>query len=178
MALSACSNRKDGTEATFKEAIEARLAAVPQMCVFVDRLWPSDVSDSDSTASRYSSLAAAGLLSATAISVPNLDSWGKTLPGHRYDLTANGKKYLEGGVFCYGKARFKELISSEPVTTVAGLSSTKVYFKYEIDDLQDWAKRSDVQTAFPEIKSAIQGQENGHMMMKLIMDGDHWHQYD
>jgi hypothetical protein len=173
IALAACSNKKDASQSNFEEAIKAGLATGPNMCVTVAAWWPDDVRDNDHRSGQLRPLMNAGLLSAEPITVP--DMFSRKVPGHRYNVTEAGIQFAERGAFCYGRARLVKLLSWDPVTTAIGTSTTKVFFTYEIDGLAPWAKREDVQAAFPNVRTVVQGQDHIKMQMKLIMDGERWH---
>ncbi|WP_175772922.1 hypothetical protein [Paraburkholderia phenazinium] len=173
IVLAACSNKKDATQSNFEEAIKAGLATGPSMCVTVAASWPDDVRDTDDRSRQLRPFVNASLLSAKPITIP--DMFGRKVPGHRYNVTEAGQQFAERGAFCYGKARFVKLLSWDPVTTAIRISTTKAFFTYEIDGLAGWATRDDVQAAFPNLRTVVQGQDHLKMQMKLIMDSDHWH---
>jgi hypothetical protein len=172
VVLSACSNAKDPNNTNFESAITDGLKSGPSLCVSVALDWPDSAPDNSDRAEERRPLVDAGLLSATAVSVPS--ATGAPIPGHRYDLTAEGTKYANNGRLCYGKPHLQKLLDWDPVATVFGVSQTMVHFTYTIDDLPDWAKRSDVQAALPNMRDAINGQNKNKMQMPLMLDGDHW----
>ncbi|ASL48987.1 hypothetical protein bAD24_p01450 (plasmid) [Burkholderia sp. AD24] len=170
-----CTSKQDASRANFEEAIQAGLAAGPRMCVTLTLSWPDEMYDSDDQRAALTTFTNAGLLSAEPVVMPGM--FGRKEPGHRYNLTAEGKKYADRGAFCYGKPRLVKLLSWDPVETEAGIASTKAHFTYEIEGLPDWAKRDDIGAAYPNIKTMVHGQNNLSMMVRLMRDGDRWHTY-
>jgi hypothetical protein len=172
MVLAACSNSKEPNATNFDAAITDGLNSGPRLCATVALDWPDSAADSSDQAQTRRPLVDAGLLSATSVSVPN--AVGAPVPGHKYDLTAEGKKYANRGALCYGKPHLQKLLDWDPVVTVLGVPQTMARFTYTIDDLPDWAKRPDVQAALPNMHDVIDGQNKSKMQMPLMLDGDHW----
>jgi hypothetical protein len=169
----ACSSKQDANKANFAEAVTAGLASGPSMCKIVTLpVWPDDEPDSSDNTQQMQTLVKAGFLQSEPITIGV--GPGRLGPGHRYRLTAEGAKYMKDGRLCYGKANLVKILNWEPVQTVAGMGSTRVYFTYSIDGLPDWAKRQDIQAAFPDVRAVIQGQENRKMVMPLILVDGHW----
>jgi hypothetical protein len=172
LLLAACSNSKEPSNSNFEAAVTDGLKAGPRLCASVALDWPDSAPDSSDRAQTRRPLVDAGLLSATPVSVAN--AVGAPVPGHKYDLTDEGKKYANRGALCYGKPHLQKLLNWDPVETVLGVPQTMAHFTYTIDDLPDWAKRPDVQAALPNMRDAVDGQNKNKMQMPLMLDGDHW----
>ncbi|GJH04572.1 hypothetical protein [Paraburkholderia terrae] len=172
LLLAACSNSKEANTSNFEAAVTDGLKSGPSMCVSVALDWPDSAPDSSDRAQVRRPLVEAGLLSATPVSVAN--AVGAPVPGHKYDLTAEGKNYANRGALCYGKPHLQKLLDWDPVQTVLGVPQTMAHFTYTIDDLPEWAKRPDVQAALPNMRNVIDGQNKNRMQMPLMLDGDHW----
>ncbi|MFC0403095.1 hypothetical protein [Paraburkholderia rhizosphaerae] len=143
------------------------------MCRTISFNWPNVAQDSEPDTPLMMALSKAGVLKADPVSVTG---WlGRRYPGHQYTPTDEGKKYITPeGTICYGKARLVKILSWDPVVNVAGTSFTKVYFTYRIDGLPEWALRPDVQATFPNLASAVQGQEHARMAMPMALADGHW----
>jgi hypothetical protein len=48
-----------------------------------------------------------------------------------------------------------KILNWKALQIVTGMGATKIYFTYNIDGFPDWAKRQDIQAAFPEARAVI-----------------------
>jgi hypothetical protein len=79
----------------------------------------------------------------------------------RYELTAEGKKYFQqiSATFghCYGQKSVDSIVKWTEPATVGTSSQTEVTYTYRIVDSASWAERSEVQQAFSDIQTTING---------------------
>ncbi|MCW8208003.1 hypothetical protein D8B24_13310 [Verminephrobacter aporrectodeae subsp. tuberculatae] len=88
---------------------------------------------------------------------------GRKLVGKRYALTDAGKKFYrkQGGDICYGNFALDKIVKwTEPSKWTGGdYQKTCVTYQYKIDDLAGWAKKPEIQTAFPDVGKIIERAE-------------------
>ena len=83
----------------------------------------------------------------------------------RYELTADGKKYFQqipstlgqSSGFCYGQKSVDSIVKWTEPATVGTSSETEVTYTYRIVDPADWAERPEVQQAFSDIRTTVNG---------------------
>lgn len=104
-------------------------------------------------------------------------------PVRHYELTDEGKKYFRltsGGVlgqtpaFCYGQKAVDFIIKRTDPVPAGGNSQTEVTFTYKIAPLAAWASRADVQQAFPDIKTTVDGVSKVNQVAGLQLTNKGW----
>lgn len=83
----------------------------------------------------------------------------------RYELTADGGKYFQqipGALgqtsgFCYGQKSVDFIVKWTDVASVGTSSQTEVTYTYKIVDFASWAERPEVQQAFSDIRTTVNG---------------------
>jgi hypothetical protein len=100
----------------------------------------------------------------------------------RYELTTDGRKYFQqipgtlgqASGFCYGQKSVDSIVKwTEPAT--AGTSSqTEVTYTYRIVDSASWAQRSDVQQAFADIRTTVNGASKTTEVAGLQLTSKGW----
>jgi hypothetical protein len=168
-----CSSKSDPNEKNFTPVInqlftQNNLACLPGNSYPTDL--PASTSEKDDPVGfEYrkflDSLVNAGLLK----SIPVPAGKAKLLPGPalRYQLTDSGLKYFHpdaadtpdarSGELCYGHLSFGKVIRWDAPVKLGDYQGTSVYYTYRIDDLADWAKRSDVQAASRQLRETVNG---------------------
>lgn len=63
----------------------------------------------------------------------------------------------DGDDFCYGKAKLAEIVKWDAPIRIGAGHYSEVTYRYGIDKIADWARRDDMQAAFPQIRRAIDG---------------------
>ncbi|WP_429261027.1 hypothetical protein [Paraburkholderia sp. GAS334] len=100
-------------------------------------------------------------------------------PGLRFSPSSEGLKQmalyrdapgLTKGVprFCYGHGVLNKVTRWEDFEPVDGRKSMRVYFTYSVPDAAEWARRSDVQKAFPVVAADMSGTFEPHVIVSLI----------
>lgn len=100
----------------------------------------------------------------------------------RYELTDQGKQYYrqipatfgQNGIFCYGQETVDSIIKwTEPATT-EGVSLSEVTYTYEIANLAPWAKQSNVQQAFPDLRQTLNEASKANQTADLQLTNKGW----
>lgn len=103
-------------------------------------------------------------------------------PVRRYELTAEGKKYFQqipgrfgiSNGFCYGRMTVDSIVKwTEPMTTGA-YSQTEVTYTYKIVNLASWAEHPEVQRAFPDIRTTVDGAAKTAQIAGLQLTNRGW----
>ena len=92
---------------------------------------------------------------------------GSTLPQpvKGYELTEDGKKYFQQipgtlgqtSGFCYGRKSVDSIVKWTEPATVGISSQAEVTYTYRIIDPAGWAERPEVQQAFSDIRTTVNG---------------------
>ncbi len=172
----ACKNTKEPSDANFATAINQYLTKHGAACTVIGRQFPIDVLRSEQNAQygiglKLAALEHAGLVHATetrAVVHGMLDPMRGSTPPQpvtRYELTTDGRKYFQqipGALgqtsgFCYGQKSVDSIVKWTEPATVESSSQTEVTYTYRIVDPAAWAERPDVQQAFSDIRTTVNG---------------------
>ena len=191
--LTACNSTKNPSEANLTIAINAYLSKHGEACTVIGRPFPIDVPRSERSeqygiGAKLAVLEQAGLVHATdttAVVHGMLDPLrGSTPPQpvRRYELTTDGKKYFQQipgtlgqtSGFCYGQKNVDSIVKwTEPVT-VGTSSQTEVTYTYRIVDAAGWAERPEVQQAFSDIRTTVNGTSKTTEVAGLQLTSRDW----
>ena len=172
LALTACNSAKKADDANFTKAINVYLTNHGAACTVIGRQFPIDLPQSEQIEHfgiepKLAALEQAGLVRATettAVVHGMLDPLRGSTPPQpvkRYELTTDGQKYFQqipgtlgqASGFCYGQKSVDSIVKWTDPATVG----TEVTYTYRIVGLASWAERSDVQQAFPDIRTTANG---------------------
>lgn len=189
--LVAC-NKNKPSDATFTAAINQYLAQHGKVCISFDEQFPIDVprsapTDETSTAAKMAALQQANLVRETdtiAVVHGMLDALrGPTPPQpvRRYDLTAEGRRDLqqvpgtfgETPGFCYGQKTVASIIRWT-TPQMSSPTQAEATYTYRIVNLAEWAQRTDVQQAFPDVKTTLQGASKVNRVVGLQLTNKGW----
>jgi hypothetical protein len=176
LVLAACNSSKKPSEANFKTAINEYLAKNGKACTLIGRQFPIDIPQSEQIeqygiGSKLAALEEAGLVHATettAVVRGMLDPLRGSTPPQpvkRYELTADGRKYFQqipgtlerASGFCYGQKSVDSIVKWTDPATGAPSLQTEVTYTYRIVDPAAWAERPEVQQAFSDIRTTVNG---------------------
>jgi hypothetical protein len=193
LVLTACNSAKKPSDANFRKAINQYLAKHGEACTMIGREFPVDVTESEQrlqsdTASQMAVLEQTGLVrssNATAVVHEMLDALhGPTPPQpvKRYELTAEGQKYFQKtpGIFgqttsfCYGEKTVDSIVRWTEPSTMGAVTQTEVTYTYKIVDLAPWAKRSDVQREFGDVRATVSGISKSNEIIGLQLTNQGW----
>jgi hypothetical protein len=97
-------------------------------------------------------------------------------------LTSDGKKYFQqirgtlgqSSGFCYGQESVDSVVKwTEPMTAGAS-SQSEVTYTYKITDLAAWAERPEVQQAFSDIRTTVNGASKTTEVVGLQLTSKGW----
>jgi len=157
--LSACGSKTDANETNFRSAVDKYYEKHGELCIRL-RDWPVKlVGDLESYNSQFvqdiKALEAAGLIKAEE-SVE-----GSNKKSVSYDLTDMARQYIKNTTstgrvdLCWGKKRVDKVVKWIGPRVSGDYQEALVIHTYKVVDIVDWAKRPDMQAAFPTIKEAI-----------------------
>ena len=193
LLLASCNDAKKPSEGNLTKAINQHLTKHGEACTVIGRPFPIDIPEFEQrlqsgTGLEMAALEQAGLLqssSTTAVVHGMLDALRGSTPPQpvkRYELTTEGKKYFQQvpGAFgqtnglCYGQKSVDAIVKwTEPVTAGAS-SQIEVTYTYKIVNLAGWAKRPDVQRAFPIIQANLTGASKTSEIAGLQLTSKGW----
>ena len=193
LALVACNSVKKPNDANFTKAINEYLAKHGQACTVMGRQFPIDVPHSAQgeqygIGPKLAVLEQAGLVYAsdtTAVVHGMLDPLRGSTPPQpvkRYELTADGKKYFlqipgtfgQTGGFCYGEKSVDSILKWTEPAMVGTSSQTEVTYTYRLVDPASWAERPEVQQAFADIRTTVNGASKTTEVVGLQLTSKGW----
>ncbi len=188
-AFCGCGDPKKPSDSNFEKAIDQHLVKQDGACVAMTGGFPSDVPDSQLRFHHddgLKALAKAGLLRSSRTVAKSRDMFGESTnpePMTRYELTDEGKKYLrqsKGGFFgsttqlCYGQEKVDAVVKWTEPANLGPVTMTEVTYTYKLADVAGWAKRPDVQAAFPGIQREMSGQSTEQRRADLQLTNKGW----
>lgn len=191
--LAGCNNPKKPSNRNFTEAIDQYLARRDDACSSLGQTLPIDVTVSEQKdqygiGPQLATLEEAGLVhstNTTAVVHRMLDALQGSRPPQpvrRYELTDQGKKYYrnipatfgQNGIFCYGQETVDSIIKWTEPATMDGATLSEVTYTYKIADLAPWARRPDVQQAFPDLRQTLNGASKANESAGLQLTNKGW----
>jgi hypothetical protein len=143
---SGCNTGKSAPNpANFTQAINNHFLDHPD-CLFSDTRFPFETSDPAKT-KQLDTLVKSLLLDKSVESSIHVS---------RYTVTPAGTRYAPR--FCYGHREVTSIDSFTPIAVNDGFKETTVTYNYTMKEVPVWALSHDVQGAFPDMASAINGQ--------------------
>jgi hypothetical protein len=193
IVLTACNSTKKPSDTNFTKAINQYLTKHGEACTVIGRQFPIDIprseqSDQYGIGPKLVALEQAGLVHATdeiAIVHGMLDPLRGSTPPQpvkRYELTADGKKYFQQipgtlgqtSGFCYGQKSVDSIVKWTDPATVGTSSQTEVTYTYRIVDPAAWAERPEVQQAFSDIRTTVNGASKTTEVTGLQLTSTGW----
>lgn len=160
LLFSGCRKTADNTS-NYKSAVDTFYSAHPSCLWQQPQKFPAQVASSDSTKTApFAALVDQGLLTrSTTEKKIIIISKQET----NYDLSDKGRSDWTAdpsqpgyGNFCYGHRKVDSITSSTPNNGQAG-ATTQVAFNYGFTGAPDWVKGSEMQSAFPQLSSDMNG---------------------
>ena len=170
-----CSKKTDNTS-NFKSAIDSYYSSRPVCLWDSSKQLPVQAASSDqSKTSDYAALVDQGLLTRTTVEKKKLLVLNQQ--ANNYDLSDKGRSLWTAdqsqpgyGNFCYGHRKTASITSASPTTSDVGATSNVVYL-YTIDGVPDWAKATETQTAYPQLKADLDGQQTAQATLTNTQNG-------
>ncbi len=175
LASVGCNKKTDNTS-NFKSAIDTYYNSRPVCLWSSSKQLPVQANQDDkSKTSDYDALVDQGLLTRTAVEKKKLLVLNQK--ANNYDLSDKGRSAWTAdqsqpgyGNFCYGHRKTASITSASPTTSDVGATSNVVYL-YAIDGAPDWAKAAETQTAFPQVKADLDGQQTAQATLTNTSNG-------
>ncbi len=175
LASVGCNKKTDNTS-NFKSAIDTYYSSRPVCLWSSSKQLPVQANQDDkSKTSDYDALVDQGLLTRTAVEKKKLLVLNQK--ANNYDLAEKGRSAWTAdqsqpgyGNFCYGHRKTASITSASPTTSDVGATSNVVYL-YAIDGAPDWAKAAETQTAFPQVKADLDGQQTAQATLTNTSNG-------
>jgi hypothetical protein len=172
IVVSGCRNPTKPNATNLRNAIDQYLPTQNRACVTLDGQFSHDVpiGDKSGSAAELAALEHAGLVQSvnTSAVVGSLASSlslspQKPEPVKRYTVSAEGQKYFQKVLdvsgrldgFCFGHEKVASIVNWTEPETQGSYSETTVTYTGKVPDVAAWAKLSDVQQAFPSIKTTL-----------------------
>jgi len=203
LALAGCGGKQDANAKNFAGAISQALEKGNELCLGLSiKQWPvkvwMDAPDDGrpDAVGELAALDAADLVKGGSITMEGKkDYFGNPtrmmIRVKSYELTAMGKRYFvekgssgfdrdgretsRTGDFCYGKGKLGSVVRWEgPQTEAAGLQNALVVYTYDVEGLPDWAKRGDIQKAFPSVARVVGGIGKTRFEQTVWLTSDGW----
>jgi hypothetical protein len=192
LVLAGCSNEKKPNAANFTKAINRYLASHGQECTLFAETFPIDVpaselKDQSGTPAQMAALGRAGLVrgsDTTAVIHGMMGALGPSAPRpvRRYELTNEGRKFFQvkpgilgqSGALCYGHEAVDSIVSWTKPESMGSALQTDVTYTYKMPNLALWAKQADVQQAFGDIRTTVNGISKAHESVGLQLANKGW----
>lgn len=186
VTLVACGSKTDVNEKNISAAMTQYFAKKGGLCI-TTRAWPKRVPESRfkvknsplSAENKTLALEAAGLVKSEVVEENNAGEKARLL---QFTLTDAAKAFIKERDFvtvstngssvtakhvdiCWGRKAVDKIVKWEGPIKLGDYQEILLTYTYRIENLPDWAKNPAVQTAFPEIRTAIAdaaGQELKH----------------
>lgn len=193
LALTACNSTNKPNDTNFTITINEYLTTHGAACTVINRQFPIDVSQSEQKEQygigpELAALGYAGLVHATDTTevvhgmLDPLRGSTPPQPVKRYELTEEGKEYfrqIRGALgqtsgFCYGQKSVDAIVKWTEPAIVGPSSQVEVTYTYRIMNLAGWAQRPEVQQAFPDIRTTINGASKTAEVVGLQLTNKGW----
>lgn len=200
VAMAACGSKTDANEKNFGAAISKAMAKDPDVCL-APQIWPVEVPvvaprlnpGATRNAPQLAALESVGLLSSEDVEVDEPGFFGKstrtrmkrympTLSAKPYyrqkemvNVTANGGgEKVKGGKLCWAQGSLDKVVKWDLPTKLGDAQETTVAFTYKLANIADWAKKPEVQSAFPEVKKMIDGAGTVQVTTPVKLTSEGW----
>lgn len=201
--LVGCGNKTDVNAKNFGAAISQYLDKKGELCLDLAK-WPVDVPEWDwdepkrlptFSAGKMAALEAVGLAKSEVAEVEGSGTNGKprgvTFKVKRYTLTDAAKPFekhkenkystiSQGEVketltnLCWGKKALDKVVKWEGPIKLGDYQEVGVKYLYKIDGMADWAKKPELNAAFPQVGRTIEGAGKEEQKHGLSLTSEGW----
>jgi hypothetical protein len=203
VTLAACGSKTDANEKNFGAAMNQYFDKRGDLCLNTKR-WPVDVSEMDlrlqktmqtGTAGQMAALETLGLVKGEDTEVDIVGFMANKPTGakakvKRYVLTdaakpfardkdvesigLNGKTTVKQIDLCWGKKALDKIVKWEGPMKFGDYQEAGITYTYKINDTADWAKRPEVQAAFPAVKTILDGADSKESKHGIKLTSQGW----
>jgi uncharacterized protein YceK len=192
LALSGCSSKKKPNADNSSKAINQYLAKQGQECTYFAQTFPIDIpvselKDQSGTPAQMAALERAGLVrgsDTTAVIRGMMGALGPSAPRpvRRYELMDEGRRYFrvkpgilgQSSAFCYGHETVGSVVKWTEPAAMGPYTQSEVTYTYKMPDLAPWAKQAQVQQAFGDIRTTVNGISKAHESKSLELTNKGW----
>jgi hypothetical protein len=183
--LAACGDKADANDKNFGVAMTQYFDKKGDLCLNTKH-WPVDVTETDlrlqkamqtGVAGQMAALEAAALVRSDNTEVDIMGILGKPTGAKakikRYTLTdaakpftqeksvdsigLNGKTTVKQTDLCWGKKALDKIVKWEGPMKFGDYQEAGITYTYKVNNIADWAKKPELQTAFPWVGSILNG---------------------
>ncbi|WP_281982748.1 hypothetical protein [Azonexus hydrophilus] len=188
VTLAACGGKTDANEKNFGAALSQYFEKKGQLCLNQYRDFPVAVTEMDmrlqktmqsGTANQMAALEAAGLVKCEAadkgqrcsltdaakpfVREKEATSWG-----------LNGSQKVTQTDLCWGQKSLDKVVKWEGPMKLGDYQEAGITYTYKVNNLADWAKKPEVQAAFPVVKSILDGVGNKESKHAVKLTSQGW----
>lgn len=179
--LSACGSKSDANEKNFAAALNQYFDQKGELCLDT-ATWPADFTKSQlntfsNDTKKMEALEAIGFATSEFTEAEELgfggEPTGRKREVKRYSLTdaampfttereapglmIGGPSVVKQTLLCWGKKSVDRIVRWDAPIKLGDYQETTVTYTYKIDNPEDWAVSAQIQEAFPQVKSALDG---------------------
>lgn len=201
VTLTACGGKTDVNEKNFGAAISQYLDKKGDLCLAA-RPWPVDLTERDLSlqktfqegdAGQMAALEAAGLVKGEDADKVRLDYSGMPTDRKekikRYTLTDAAKPFAQESVddsytistkpikttaLCWGKKSLDKVVKWVGPMKLGDYQRAGIHYTYKITNLAGWAKKPEVQAAFPNVKFILDGAGKKETTLDVTLTSQGW----
>lgn len=182
-SLSACGSKSDASEKNFGAAMNQYFDQKGSLCLNTKK-WPVEVTEMDQRLAKslqtgsfvqMEALKAAGLVRSEDVDVEIMGIMGKPTGAKvkvkHYSLTdaakpftkseavdsigLSGKTTVQQTDICWGKKALDKIVKWEGPMKLGDYQEAGITYTYKVNDIAMWAKKPEIQSAFPGIKNTL-----------------------
>lgn len=197
--LAACGSKTDANEKNFSAALTQYLEKKGELCLGARR-WPVELQQMElrmrdsipaGPAGQMAALEGAGLVSGVDADVEGTGfNAGLKYKVRRYTLTdaakpfmrerevsslgMNGRTMVKEANLCWGQKALNQIVKWEGPMKFGDYQEVVVVYTYALKDVAEWAKKPEIQSAFPHIKSHMDDAEKKQARHPLKLTSEGW----
>ncbi len=188
VSLTACGSKTDANEKNFGAALSQYFEKKGQLCLNQYEYSDFPVTEMDmrlqktmqsGTANQMAALEAAGLVKCEAADKGqrcSLTDAAKPFVREREATIwgLNGSQKVTQTDLCWGQKGLDKVVKWEGPMKFGDYQKAGITYTYKVNNLAEWAKKSDVQVAFPVVKSILDGVGNKESKHTVKLTSQGW----
>lgn len=187
LSLTACADKKEASNKNFKAALASYFEKKGDVCLDFLHM-PAELSEFEAAsqkdkptgrAKELAALEAAGLVKGEMRDISEMNlATKKHFQVKHYEFTEAATPFLlahnDKKLLCWGKQTVADVIKWRGPVKAGQYEEAEVVFTYKISNIASWAKRDDVQAAFPQVKSGIEGEGKAERVRVVELTSEGW----